>query len=787
MLFRILSFLIFLGFGDIIVAQKSPGYTLIYTTSGTGNKSAKLVDTSGNTYKSWSGFASSSGYSAYILPGGFLLRATIATGVSFTGGPICGKISKTDWTGALVWDYTYSTINYCSHHDICPMPNGDVLLISYERRTATEVTAMGGSAAIEMWPDKIVQVHQTGPTTGDVVWEWKAWDHLQQNVSTAKPNYKSTLVPEKLNINYKQTKDWMHMNGVDYNPELDQVCFSSHYLNEIYIIDHSTTMAEAASSSGGRSGKGGDILYRFGNPAAYGATGAATINVCHDAHWIDVGPYKGYLAYFGNNGISTTQSSVDYVNPPLQSSGFNYIKTGTQYGPSTYTKRYACNGYTSNEGGSQTFANGNLMYTVALAGNIYEVDSNGSALGTWSAGGKSAKAKRYSACELNGGLLATCSPYYYNLCGVPASSIVLNCNGVGSGTMTYKWTSYPSGFTSTAQNPSVTPTASTTYICEVSNGTCTATNYVVVNIRPKPTVNLGNDTTISPSQPLTLKANSTNTLSYRWSNGATTQNIQISPAITTTYKVVVTSEGGCIDSDEVTVNVVGGLLSVVATANPGGLCLGSSTNLNASGSGGSGNYTYSWSSVPTGFTSTLKNPVVTPMVNTQFLVVVNDGNSAANSSCNVVVNPIPFTPTIVANGNFFTSSLALTYQWYQNGIAIPGAISQIYQATSPGNYTVKIKDANGCESLASNSTVFVGVQDFSFIQNINIYPNPSTGKFTIETNDDFFFEVVDYSGKLVLLSSAHEVDLGDFENGIYIIKIYKQSQIVAVRKFNLVK
>ena len=118
MLFRILSFLIFLGFGDIIVAQKSPGYTLIYTTSGTGNKSAKLVDTSGNTYKSWSGFASSSGYSAYILPGGFLLRATIATGVSFTGGPICGKISKTDWTGALVWDYTYSTINYCSHHDI---------------------------------------------------------------------------------------------------------------------------------------------------------------------------------------------------------------------------------------------------------------------------------------------------------------------------------------------------------------------------------------------------------------------------------------------------------------------------------------------------------------------------------------------------------------------------------------------------------------------------------------------------------------------------------------------
>ena len=47
--------------------------------------------------------------------------------------------------------------------------------------------------------------------------------------------------PELININYNTQKDWMHMNGIDYNAELDQITFSSHNLNELYVIDHSTT------------------------------------------------------------------------------------------------------------------------------------------------------------------------------------------------------------------------------------------------------------------------------------------------------------------------------------------------------------------------------------------------------------------------------------------------------------------------------------------------------------------------------------------------------------------
>lgn len=104
-----------------------------------------------------------------LEPGGILARSAKATAPSFNGGPICGKIQKHDYNGNLIWDFTYSTTNYCTHHDIKPMPNGNVLAIAYERKTAAEVTAAGGNQNIEMWPDKIIEVQPTGATTGIVV------------------------------------------------------------------------------------------------------------------------------------------------------------------------------------------------------------------------------------------------------------------------------------------------------------------------------------------------------------------------------------------------------------------------------------------------------------------------------------------------------------------------------------------------------------------------------------------------------------------------------------------
>jgi len=85
----------------------------MYVGMGASATSAKLIDTSGITFKSWTGFATKTGYSAYMLPGGYLLRAAIATSVSFPADPFAGRVIKSDWIGNVVWDYTYSTAKLC--------------------------------------------------------------------------------------------------------------------------------------------------------------------------------------------------------------------------------------------------------------------------------------------------------------------------------------------------------------------------------------------------------------------------------------------------------------------------------------------------------------------------------------------------------------------------------------------------------------------------------------------------------------------------------------------------
>ncbi len=399
------NFLAFIAFIFVFLgakAQQFPGYTFYSLKNST---TSQLIDTNGNVFHTWNHTTGSpTTYSSYMMPGGDVYRAVTKTGNSFTGGPIAGKVQKYDYNGNLLWDYTYSTTQYCSHHDICPMPNGNVLLIAYELISSTDVANAGctGYTGV-MWPDKIVEVQQTGPTTGTVVWEWRAWDHLVQNVNSAKANYYPSIIdhPELLNVNYLPKKDWMHANGVHYNPILDQIAVSSHNLNEIYVIDHSTTTAEAASHSGGNSGKGGDILYRWGNPAAYGATGTQIFKVVHDAHWIaEDCPNAGDLAGYNNQGISNNASCADIFTPPV--SGYNYTFTaGTAFGPNTYNKRQASGGYNSNEGGSQQLPNGNMLVTMGISGYIKEFDPSGTLLWSKTLTGSTAKSFRYPECYVN--------------------------------------------------------------------------------------------------------------------------------------------------------------------------------------------------------------------------------------------------------------------------------------------------------------------------------------------------------------------------------------------------
>lgn len=445
-------------------AQQWGNYTLYSLQNATA---AYLMDTNQAVVKTWTfTSAQKTGYSSYLMPGGTLWRTVSRSGNSFSGGPICGEVQKVAWDGTVQWDFVYSTTDYCTHHDICPMPNGNVLLISYERKTAAQATQAGSTTSIEIWPDKIVEVKPTGATTGEVVWEWHAWDHLVQSKDATKDNYQTSVLqhPELLDINYKTSKDWMHMNGVDYNPVLDQVIFSSHNLNEWYIIDHSTTTAEAASHKGGNSGKGGDFLYRWGNPAGYGATGTTILNVTHDAHWIPEGvPNAGYVVGFNNKGVSASQSSVDQILPPLN--GYNYDYTaGAAFTPASYLLRHACTGYSSNMGNSQQLPNGNMLVCVATAGKVYELNASGTVLWSKTFAGSVPQAFKYDTC------------YVQN--AAPAIPVITNNNNIltSSSAATYQW--YKNGKqiqTATAQN--YTPTDSGVYLVRVTDGVGCSYSY----------------------------------------------------------------------------------------------------------------------------------------------------------------------------------------------------------------------------------------------------------------------------------------------------------------------
>lgn len=383
-------------------AQQWDGLTLYSNSNST---SAFLIDTNSTTIKTWTLTGGGTGYSSYLMPGGTLVRSVKVTNSTFNGGGACGKIQKYDYAGNLIWDYTHSSSTYYTHHDHCPLPNGNVLLIAYESKTQAELAAAGGTntALTTIWPEKIIEVQPTGATTGAIVWEWHLWDHLVQNSDPGKANYQTSIVnhPELLNVNYKSTKDWIHMNGIDYNPMLDQIVVSSHNLNEWWVIDHSTTTAQAASHSGGNSGKGGDILYRWGNPAAYEASGTAVLNVTHDAHWIPEGcPNAGYLAGLNNKGASGPKTTGDQITTPRVD--YNYtITPGSAFTPSSYINRHTSTGYTSNMGNTEQFPNGNQMICLATAGTIYEIDAAGNTLWTKSTSGMTPQAHRYTTCYIN--------------------------------------------------------------------------------------------------------------------------------------------------------------------------------------------------------------------------------------------------------------------------------------------------------------------------------------------------------------------------------------------------
>jgi hypothetical protein len=363
-----------------------------------------LINNEGKLVHSWQSNYNP-GNSVYFLENGHLLRTGNVNNRTFNTGGQGGRVQEYDWDGNLLWDFEYSSDQFLQHHDIERLPNGNVLLIAWEAKSSSEASAAGRNPALVsargLWPDKIVEVKPQGaiPTPlnevsfkenrDEIVWEWHVWDHLIQDFDAAKPNYGVVADhPELIDLNFASNSnaDWNHINSVDYNPQLDQIMLSVHNnFNEIWIIDHSTTKAEAAGHAGGKYSKGGDLLYRWGNPQVYKKGNASQQKLFgqHDAQWIEPGlPSEGRILIF-NNGMGRQGvrfSSVDEIIPPVDANGHYSRATGSAFGPEATSWSYSATNpadfYAMNISGAQRLPNGNTLICDGPHGTFFEVTAS---------------------------------------------------------------------------------------------------------------------------------------------------------------------------------------------------------------------------------------------------------------------------------------------------------------------------------------------------------------------------------------------------------------------------
>ena len=211
------------------------------------------------------------GLSCYLMEDGTLLRTGRITGM----GNGSGIVEMIDWNGNVIWDYTAINTHGRQHHDIELLPNGNILLIVWDERSQTEVVDAGSSTInpfinseqiIEIEPNLI-----TGEAT--VVWEWKAWDHLIQDEDAGRDNFGVVGDhPELIDVNFlnHNNTDWLHFNGKwIIIPNLTRLLSAPTISASFGSSISSTSTSEAASSTGGAYGKGGDLLYRWGIPISY--------------------------------------------------------------------------------------------------------------------------------------------------------------------------------------------------------------------------------------------------------------------------------------------------------------------------------------------------------------------------------------------------------------------------------------------------------------------------------------------------------------------------------------
>ena len=332
-------------------------------------------------------------------------------------------------------------------------------------------------------------------------------------------------------------------------------------------------------------------------------------------------PPWGLTATGGDGQVSLSWGTA------LGATSYNVKRSATSGGP--YANLAAGLGVTNTDFTDLTAANGTTYYYVVSTVNLA---GEGAVSG-----------------EAGATALCTTTPTATNSGPVCADSTLnLTASAITEGT--YGWTG-PNGFTSSAQNPSITnatSAASGAYSVTVTVGGCTslpATTTATVTSTPAPTA--GDNGPLCAGSTLHLTASAVAGASYSWTgpNGfaSTAQNPSITNttmAASGTYGVTAIL-GGCPSAAATTDVIVNAIPAAPTAGNNGPACVGSTLNLTAPAIAGAA---YSWTG-PNGFSSTDQNPTIANATTNaagvySVAVTVGACSSAAGTTAVTVVLPV---------------------------------------------------------------------------------------------------------------------------------------------------
>jgi hypothetical protein len=280
------------------------------------SNSVFIIDKNGNHIHDWPLGSERLGNDAFLLPNGKLLAMLEVENPSIGLGGFGGKLQLLNKNGSVDWSFEYASEKHILHHDAEMLPNGNIIIQIWEKRSIEDAQQAGYIGDTAVFPDGIIEIE---PNTKEIVWEWHVWDHIIQDHDSVKENFGSINEnPQLIDLNYAADElagDITHANGLAYDSVNDLIYLSVNFFSEIWVIDHSTNTAEASSNLGGDYNKGGDLIYRFGNPTAYKNTVGQRL--FHNNHYPNLlkGDDLGNILVY-SNGAELEQSTVYELKLP---------------------------------------------------------------------------------------------------------------------------------------------------------------------------------------------------------------------------------------------------------------------------------------------------------------------------------------------------------------------------------------------------------------------------------------------------------------------------------------